>query len=158
MKKLMNRFVLLGALCAAAAFALAYTTGTCVNQYPLCDHTKEGAQCGAGNVISFGDPQYMTFLYCGGNTSGRCGGPYSAGTCSELLYRPVMACMVSCGDTELGYCCDSIGDPVPTGYDCGYNPCPDCPTHSLPTPVGTPAPCNGPWGTPCVDFPTPPGN
>ena len=40
MKKLVNRFVVLGALCAVAAIALAYTTGPCQTSYPSCDLSK----------------------------------------------------------------------------------------------------------------------
>lgn len=82
MKKLRNRSLLFGAFCMLAAYALAYTTGPCQTTYPVCDHTKEGAQCGGGGVIHFDDPISLALYYCGGNTSGRCGGPNSAGTCS----------------------------------------------------------------------------
>src|ERR1044071_5868466 len=122
------RSAFLGACCLVTAYALAYTTGPCQTQYPKCDLTKEGAQCASWpstDTISFGDQESLAIYYCGGNTAGRCSGPNSTGTCSELYYRPGTARAVFCGENLLGYCWDSVGNAAPTGYDCGLHPCPD---------------------------------
>lgn len=142
-------------LLMGVATAMAYTTKPCETTYPACDMTKEGAQCGQ-STIWFEDIGQLALYYCGGNTPGRCGGPNSGGTCSELLYRLGMASKVWCGDTLLGYCFTSMGGtPDSTGYDCGYQPCPDVPNRIVPNIIGYPAP--SPW-VQWVPFPLPSGD
>lgn len=143
------RNLMLATVMMGAAFGMAYTSAPCESTYPACDLTKIGSICSdTEEVISFGDPFPFGWYYCGGNKSGRCGGPNAPGVCSELLFRGGTARQVYCGSTPLGYCFTSLDAVyVPTGYDCGLQPCPDVPPSERiqPNIIGYPAPA--PWVT-----------
>ena len=151
MKNKQLRPLVFATLCVASAFALAYTSAPCGPVTPTaCSGQGNGAQCGGpGGAIVISDPQPFAYYYCGGNTSDRCGGPNSAGTCSELLYKVGTAQHIQCiaGSTVLhdyGWCfVGGLSAPVATGYDCGYQPCPDVPIGNRhePTIIGSVADC-----------------